>query len=252
MPVTICLVAVSVVLFLADFFTQGKLGGYFSFQLFSGRLISPPWTPLAYPLLTPSPIAMLFGGLWLWWVGGSLERSWGSTRFATFFVVATLVSAGCLWGGALILHAPLAGLGDIWPVLAVLTVAWASINPYEPVVFYFVIRMQARWMALITVGLVYFLDIGGGPLVGLFYLLAPLAAWYYVRGGFSVGVPTFNRRPRSRGPDLRFTTTPPARRESAGGRLNPFDWFRRWQERRHLEKLWRNSGFTDKDDRNGR
>lgn len=249
MPVTITLLAVSIALFLIDFFTGGKLGLYFSFVLAAGgRLVSPLWTPLSYPLLTPGFIGILFGAMWLWWVGGSLERSWGSARFALFFAAMTLLAAACVWVGALVLRAPQAALGDIWPVLAILTVAWASINPYEPVIFYFVIRMQARWMALITVGLVYFLDMPGGPLVGLFYLLAPLAAWYYVRGGFSVRSSLFSRSAKSRGPDLRFTTEHKPR-ESSGSRLNPFGWYRRWQERRHLEKLWKNSGFSDKDDR---
>lgn len=248
-PVTITIVGANIVLFLADFFTKGLLDPLFGFRA-AGALLSPIWSPLTYPLLTPSIIAVLFACWWMWFMGGSLERSWSSQRFGLFFAAITLLTALFVWIGTLVLRQPGELLG-LWIPLAALTCAWAAINPREKVIW-FVFPMEARWLAILTVVIIYFGGFEDQPLLGLFFLLSPLAAWFYVRSGFSIGGPIFNRRPASRGPDLRFSTTSPPRPESTGSRFSPLAWYRRWQERRHLEKLWRNSGFTDKDDRNRR
>lgn len=248
-PVTIAIVGANIVLFLADFFTGHRLVPFFQFQVLGGILASPIWTPLVYPLLTPSIIAVLFACWWMWFMGGSLERSWSSQRFAVFFIAITLLTAGLIWLGAFVLHHP-GDLIGLWIPLAALTCAWAAINPRERVVW-LIFPMEARWLAILTVIIIYFGGFEGDPILGLFFLLVPLAAWFYVRSGFSIGVPALGRRTQSRGPDLRFSTNP-ARRETAGSRLNPLNWYRRWQERRHLEKLLRNSGFSDKDDRRRR
>jgi membrane associated rhomboid family serine protease len=248
-PVTIFVIAANIILFLVDHFTLSRVVPYLAFRVARGVL---PlfWTPIAYPLITPDFVQVVFACWWMWFVGGSLERSWGTLRFAVFLLTVTVVMALTVWGGALLLGS-FASLYDLWLPLASLTVAWATINPYEILRLYFVIPIQARWLALFFVGVVYFEDFKYDPRLGFFALSGPLLAWLYVKYGFSYGRPLFNRRPPARGPYLKFSTSRPSAEEPAR-KGNPLAWYRNWQEQRHLKKLWRNSGFSDRDDRKQR
>jgi len=53
------------------------------------------WQPLSYVFLETNPMGVIFGGLILWSIGGTLEMSWGSRRLG-FFAVGTTVAAGVL------------------------------------------------------------------------------------------------------------------------------------------------------------
>src|SRR5690349_3103089 len=51
-----------------------------------------PWTLFTYPLAMFDPIPLLFSGYWLYWVGGTLERSWGSLNFAVVFFLLCAIA----------------------------------------------------------------------------------------------------------------------------------------------------------------
>ena len=260
-PVTITLLSVSVLLFLASFFAQGRLDAFF----FNNVAFEPvnmaraPWTFLTYPVYNDSVISFptLIGWFFFWLAGGSLERSWGSARYATFFFALTAITACSLELGWF-----LAGRGELpplmgfsWP-LAGLIVAFCMLNPEVTLMFFFY-PVKAKYVALIVTLLTYF-TAGPNPLMNLFACGGILAAFLYVRFARPWGdIDSYAARPRAagRGTDLRaypaatrFTTRPRTTIDGSPERRNVWDIAGRWkdyQERKRLEKLWKNSGFSD-------
>lgn len=260
-PVTMTLLCVSVLLFLVSFFTQGK----FDLFLFQNVAFEPenmahaPWTFLTYPVYNGNSINLLviINAFFFWLAGGSLERSWGSTRYATFFFALTAITACSLelgWflsgRGAL---PPLMGYN--WP-LAGLIVAFCMLNPELTLMFFFY-PIKAKYLALLVTLMTYF-TAGPNPLMNLFACGGILAAFLYVRYARPWGtVDSYGARPRvaSRGPDLRaypsasrFTTRPRTTMDGSPARRSILDFAGRWkdyQERKRLAKLWKNSGFSD-------
>ncbi len=94
-PVTIALLAVSVSLFLAMFFTNGAVDPFvMSYVAFlPANAFHAPWTIFTYPVVSVGFLSLLIGGFFFWLAGGSLERSWGSARYAVFFFALSAISA---------------------------------------------------------------------------------------------------------------------------------------------------------------
>lgn len=263
-PVVMALVVAAVAHFVFDFFSQGRLGPWVGCSLPTLHAEDGParyWTLITYPIAQGGAgpwgvINTFFLCYWLWWVGGSLERSWGSASFARFFGTLTLVTALALWAGAKflkIVYYPLFGL--TLPVVGV-TTAWAAINPYEELLFWMVIRMRAWVLAVVIVVIMLFIDFGDSPFLGLFALVNPLLGYLWVRGRMPrILTEGFGQQPR-RGPDLRFYDADRSPRRSAPlddlrgrSKRGPLGAFRDWQQRRRLEKLFRDSNFKDIDER---
>jgi len=68
---------------------------------------------------------------------------------------------------------------------ATLFVIWAALNPEMEVLMFFVLPIKAKFLALASVVITYF---STGPVIGLFAILLPIAAWFWAkRFGFSFG-----------------------------------------------------------------
>ena len=264
-PVTMTLLVVSIVVFLASFFGSPSLNLF----LLSHVAFWPefaretPWTLLTYPMYPGSFLGLLIGGFFLWLAGGSLERSWGSQRYSIFFFALTLISAvSLLLGWYLYQHGTLPNvflMGFTLP-LGGMIVAFCMLNAEQTITLYF-FPIRAIYVAWIVAGLTYF-GAGMGPVLSLFACGGLIAAFLYVkfaRSWADIGSYSGPRR-APRGPDLRVY--PPARSSSTrfssrttldGSPVrSPFDLAGRWkdwQERRRLEKLLRNSGFSDPETR---
>jgi len=187
-----------------------------------------PWSPLTYPLVGAGGILwVLLGGFMLWLFGGSLERSWGLRGYLVFLALVSAATALGLWVGSFLTGrgAFLAGLGM---PLAAAVVAWAAINPRERLLLYCVIPIEARWLAIGSLILVFF----SFPFpLGLFALAGGGAGWWYVRSG-------------------RYATLRPARqRPGAHLTLNPLALYRRWKWKRQFTRLMRNASPQDDADR---
>ena len=228
-PITWFVVGANAITFVIAFVGGGSLWNPFIFRTFA--ISDTPWSILTYPLIGAGGIVwVLLGGYMMWLFGGSLERAWGAVDYVRFLVLVTAVTAGGLWIGAALLGRPasLAGLGM---PLAAATVAWAAINPSERLLLYFVLPIEARWLAIGAAVLVFFSF--SFPL-GLFALGGCAVAWWYVRPGrslFSRGPP----RTRSR------LTGRPERRTT----LNPLALYRRWQLKRRFTRLMRDPSRPD-------
>lgn len=259
-PVTVTLLGINVLTFLAVFFSRDVAGpllvqyGTFSSQ----SALHAPWTFLTYPLVSLPPLSfmLIFTWIFFWLSGGSLERGWGSLRFAVFFFAVTLVSALSLLAGSLLLHSSVGFLNDLFLPLTGLIVAFCMLNPEQPIMLYF-FPVRARYVAIIATVWTY-LQYGSvmGPWMGLFALGGILAAYLYVRFARPWGdIGSYTPRPPrvERGPDLRVYPAASrfqTRRKTMDGSSarSPLDFAGRWkdyQERKRLERLWKNSGFSE-------
>jgi membrane associated rhomboid family serine protease len=248
-PATFALIAVCAVLFLADFFTRGALAGTGYFTFFAPIILPQQIISLfAYPFLNQSFISLAFASLWLYGIGGSLERSWGSVKYLFFFIAVTAASGLGLEFGCLLLHQGADLRGGLWLPVTSVTVAWATLNPYVSVMAYGLVPIQARWIAVFEVGVIYFVYYQGLAILGLFVLTGSLLAFLVVRLGWMNGS-GYSGGP---GPDLRIVSGGHRRRplDDVGSSLsfNPIDKIKAWQQRRKLAKLLQKSGFTDRDD----
>lgn len=129
-----------------------------------------PWTFFTYWLVPdPGPyglLSMLFGCLWLWSIGGTVERELGSLRFAIIWLVFAGLPAAFVLLGAAMLHV-LVPIYSPWIPLSMITVMWGTRNPDVMVTFLFVLPLTGKWMAWLSVAFVLF----GTP-----YEVAPFAA----------------------------------------------------------------------------
>ncbi len=264
-PVTIGLLVVSVAIFLTMFFTNGAVNpavlAYVAFL--PANALHAPWTIFTYPVVSLGFFSLLIGGFFFWLAGGSLERSWGSARYAVFFFALSAISALSLLLGTYLFERTstpsflMAGglplLYGFQLPLSGMIVAFCLINPNLTLMFYF-FPIRAIYVAWIVALLTYF-SAGMGPLLNLFACGGIIAAFLYVKFGRSwADISSYSAPSRTfRGPDLRMDSRPSARpkfRTSLDGsprQRAPLDFAGRlkdWQERRRLEKLWKNSGLS--------
>jgi len=163
------------------------------------------WTWLTYPFVVGDPLTLLLQGYWLYVVGGSLERSWGSRRFAVVFLALSVIAALAFIPAYALFQRPPALAGLMLPNSA-LTVAWAALDPDMELLLFGAVRLRLKLLALIDVLLVYFfygLTYNPlGPVIALFTLAAPAAAWLYVRRlpRWSLGGVPRRTQPRRRQP----------------------------------------------------
>lgn len=263
-PVTITLLALSVTLFLVSFFSSHAVDLYLLSYIayMPGNEIKAPWTLLTYPVFPGGGfLGLLISNVIFWLAGGSLERSWGSARYAVFFFSLTLISAVSILIGTHIYSGMVIPLYGFALPLSGMIVAFCMLNPELTITVYFLFPIRAIYIAWIVALLTYFSG-GMGPVLNLFACGGIIAAFLYVRFGrswSSIGSYTTAPRRSTRGPDLRVY--PPASRFSTKARSRTldgstsrglFDVRGRWedyQERKRLEKLWKNSGFTEPEER---
>lgn len=153
--------------------------------LIPGEVLHKPWTALTYPLFDQSLVTMIFAILWLWFIGGSLERTWGGRRYSLLLLGVTLITgvcmslAGWLIGGMV----PVYGL---WLPLVGLTWAWAETDPYREVLFWGIIPLKARWLAWLDAVLTFLIYLPVHFLMGV-ASLSGILAFYLFRGNGSTG-----------------------------------------------------------------
>lgn len=249
MPVTMFLLAANVVTFLITFFLMGsRYTNPFSWLEFSTTTWpNLPWTILTWPLVAPlSLINLIFGVLWMFWIGGSLERSWGWRTFLGFLAVTSALSALTLWVGARLLGAEASAQG-LWLASAPVTVAWCLMNRREVLRLYFVIPVSAIALMWFTLAMTWFsFSVSAGhPLLGLFALSGCAVAYWYATGGrytiSQMGTSSGSRPQRMGGYGPRDRESV----EQNTGGFNPMRWWKERQQRKRLEAMFRRSGFDD-------
>jgi hypothetical protein len=232
-PVTWGVLGANALTFLLTFVGAGRVFNHLVFR--TSAFLSDPWSAFTYLLVGNShPLWLLVGGYMVWLFGGSLERSWGRRDYSLFLILASGTAAISLWLGSLLTGRD-SILAGFWIPLTACVVAWSAINPRERLLLYFVIPVEARWLGMLSVILLFFslpFPLGAFPLTGCGF------AWWYARGGrfqFSPAWPSRISSKRSaRIPEDHFT-------------LNPIELVRRWQRRRRFLRLMKQAGLRDLD-----
>lgn len=225
---TWALLGANALTFMIAFVGGGSLLGL---AFYAPEFLQRPWTAFTYPLLGLTNIFwLLLGGYALWLFGGSLERAWGGRAYTIFLLATSGATAAALWLASVLLGGGAVLVGFAMPLAAV-TMAWAAINPYERVLLYFALPLQARWLGILVA---VFVVVSQSFPLGVFALAGcGVAVWYVRKGRY-----------------LSFRSGPPRRRLERDRELtlNPLAWFRRWrlgrQFRRLAKALKRDDGDT--------
>lgn len=236
-PLTKLLIAVNIFTFFMIAF-----GSRFVVDLLalnSAGALAQPWTLVTYPLAAAhgNPINLLFQGYWLWVVGGSLERSWSTRTFAIFLVIVSVITALAFIVGGFI-TGRFVMLAGLWLLLAALTMAFAMMNPEQQILFFFIIPLKLKYLALITVALV-FLGYGRqNPVLGILAFSGCAYAYWYVRSGSQLD---FNPRKR----EDRVQIIHVHRKPGMFSRFSPSNWLKEYRERKRLKDFFDRSGFRN-------
>ena len=257
-PVTLALLGINIAAFLAAFFFRPVVMPFLETEMAFNlsNAFHAPWTLLTYPLISVPPFSFWLVITWVffWLSGSSLERGWGSPRYLLFFFGVTLFSSLSLLMGGLALRRDILPLNDLFLPLTGLIVAFCMLNKEQQITVYF-FPVRAKYVAIGVTLWTYF-NYGTllGPVLGLYALGGIFSAVMYVRFGRSWANIGSQDAPHTsrRGPDLRMDSRParPSFRTTLDGSPTQrrfFDFAGRWkdrQERRRLEKLWKNSGFS--------
>ena len=155
-----------------------KIGSQFfnDFIFVNSLALAHPWSFLTYPFFTSASntVGLLFLCLWLWGIGGSVERDLGSVKYLlVFFAFTALCALGLLIGGKVLnIEGSMAGG---WTAVAAITIMWGTRNPNQTVLLMFVIPIQGKWIAWLAGVIVFF---GTVPQLAPF-AVAPLILAYY-------------------------------------------------------------------------
>lgn len=160
--------------FLASYLTLGRFPGP-GVAFAPGDFTSRPWTALTYWLAPIGFLGALFSVLWLWGIGGSVERELGTKRYVAFWIAMTVLGALGLQAGAWIsgVFSPLSGP---FAPLAAVTVAWGTRNPNAPITFMFVLPLTGKWLAWLSAALLFF---STDARLALFAAIPLVLAWAF-------------------------------------------------------------------------
>lgn len=233
-PVNLTLISLLVLTFLGGFFTQANLSGL---AFLPEAALSAPWTFVTYPFVAAGGLlSVLFSSLWLYGVGGIVEREEGSRRYLGVWLIFTVLCALSFFVGALATGRgmPLAGP---WTPLAAITIIWGTRHPDMPVTFMFILPLKAKWLAWISALLVFFGT--NDPVLAVFAAIPLILAWAYAAR--KLPIPSAGARP--------------AERSRQGGFYSKeyYDEVKRREqereERERLRKLFERSLIEDPEDR---
>lgn len=180
-PITIGIIASLIVMAFVWWFAAGK--GMESIFLGPGWQ-SQPWSLVTYPwavLPFTSGVGILcfvFLVMWLFWVGGTIERDLGPVKYLATWALMILLPALFI-----VLLGPIAtkayGAAGTWLPVAGLTVIWCTRNPKHSIMMYGIIPVSGMWLGWITVGSVILLSGFGSPLLGVVCALHLAVAWAF-------------------------------------------------------------------------
>jgi membrane associated rhomboid family serine protease len=165
----------------AAFVVTSIAGGLAQYLVLSrGSVIPLVWTPVTYMFVHVGLWHLLFNMLILFFFGPPLEDRWGSEEFLKFYLIAGL-------GGAtlsLLFPYPIAGAsGAIYGVMVAFALYW----PNNPIYFWGIFPIKAKYLVGFLVGLDLFSAVAGRAtgVAHLAHLGGAIAAFLYLRSRFA-------------------------------------------------------------------
>jgi|CXWL01.1.fsa_nt_gi membrane associated rhomboid family serine protease len=169
-------IGVNILAFLFGWAMRRDIGVAFAFN--TASVATSPWQMLTYSFVpTFDLIGVIFSSMWIWNIGTSVERDLGSKRYLLVLFLYSVLAALCLWAGSMITGFP-GVLAGTWGLLSCITVLWGTRYPELTTLFMFVIPIKAKWLALLSLGLVFF---GSHPALAVFAALPLILAALFAR-----------------------------------------------------------------------
>jgi membrane associated rhomboid family serine protease len=144
-----------------------------------------PWQFVTYGFLSDGLLNTAFALLAVWFFGADLEEERGG-RWLTEYAAVSVIGGGLLAALLSYAHIPRIGPVDaafgLWPLVLALTVAFARRNPEAEIRLYFVLRVKAKYLVAIFLG-IYILSaaISHDYFGTLVVLCVGLAGYLYLR-----------------------------------------------------------------------
>ena len=157
----------NVIVFVMDMFSSGTFSNLLAFNpilVLHGqiwRLVTFLVVPEPYNLTGLGPVWFAFSMLFYYFLGTSLERSWGTTKFTVFYgcgALLTLIAAFLSYGLTSLLWGDLAAIFSAIPITMgtvnfSILLAFATLFPDAQFRIYFIIPIKAKWMAVFYLAL---------------------------------------------------------------------------------------------------
>lgn len=148
-----------------------------------------PWTAVTYMFVHVALFHMLFNCLAIFFFGPPLEDRWGGAAFLRFYLLTGLGGALLALLAAiialLVLAAPLSAIPIIGASAAVygIMVAYAMYWPDNPIYFFGIFPIKAKWLVLGLIGISVFMQLTGGQagVAHLAHLGGAAAAYLYLK-----------------------------------------------------------------------
>ena len=187
--VLISLLAPILTYFVGHYFNLPGPGAWFSLSLW-GVEKGWVWQPLTYFFLHSAGvgitfsllIALFFHMLLLWFSGSEVAFRFGSRSFLLFYLGGGLV-AGIVSGIALYLFSSQSLIVGSGPPVYALLMVWAMIYPELEFFFLFLIRLKAKWLVAVFLGLALLINLSFGQFIP-FLADATGIVWGFVIGRF--------------------------------------------------------------------
>jgi len=190
-PAVYALLAVMTLVFLADWLLHGVVTALLCWPVSPAWFGSLQlWQPFAYQFAHGTQFFwFLADALVLYFFGGSLERAWGYGRFLFFFFACGIIAALAAMALVPLLHIYPVFLGML-ATFSAMVVAFATLDPYATVLFSFLIPIQARWLAVLSIALEIFGNTGifGSPLTAVVSVgVTAIFAYYFTSSRLTLG-----------------------------------------------------------------
>jgi membrane associated rhomboid family serine protease len=233
-PLTKAMILINIATLLLSAFQPAFVTQLLQFQ--APESLTRPWTLLTYPLVARDPIQLLFYGLVMWWVGGSLERSWGTKFFAVYCAVISVITALGISLGALLVNHTI--FLDNWLTLSALIVAWCMLNPNQEIRLYGIIPILAKWLAVGTALIILFTYGRSHFALGLCALVGCAASFWWVRTRAWNDVSLYSSMPVAPRPSRASRPKRPRRDDDFSWKdLNPIERIKRARRKKQFERL---------------
>jgi membrane associated rhomboid family serine protease len=228
-PACYALIAIMIVVFIVDFFSEYRLSLFLSWSPSVEWLKTGPyWQPFTFPFVHPNQMLQaLFDCVLLYFIGTSLERAWGSGKFLFFFF-----SSGILPGLILLPQTATSASQPFFEGMAgsfvAIGVAFAAMNPGAQIMFFFIPMSAWIWAGIIVaLDLFGWTTRYGGPLQALLAVVV-VVVYAYFFATRRVSLPNLGGGSRGAGG--------PSMKER----------FDRWQQRRKMRQWQRRVSKIDR------
>lgn len=131
----------TVLVYLMDMFSSGTFSAMLGFSrtaIFNGQI----WRLVTFLFipLSGDPFTLILSLYFYWWIGSSLEREWGTTKFTLFYAMGVVFN--------LVLGLIL-GWSDATYLNLSMFFAFATLYPDMRILLFFFIPVKVKWMAWI-------------------------------------------------------------------------------------------------------